>query len=172
MADYVASLADYKTDKTYTRSIAVFTETGVLSLKIVETANGHKTDLYTGFDPQANVLSALSDHEDNEDPRRYLREHKYYRADKKAAEKWKGAFSELSISPERLLEQFDVLSMLGGKALSHWVEAFGSVPTDEEIRSAKLKASNDATQRIAAENAAALARKQDLLRSDPSWGMF
>lgn len=163
---YVAA-CEYRTDKTLTRDIVAVTPHGVLSVKIVESANGHKTNVYSGFDTPADAMfvydlclekSGKFYHDDFD--------HKYRNSQYKAVEKWKGdwLFAE-EMTRERMIELLNLEGAINGKVAEHFEMAFGP-------SGSILSASIQATAAMIDARTAAAERAEQAMKNDPTWGMF
>lgn len=104
----------WKTEKTVTSEFVFFSVNGAQSIRIVRSANGHKVNVYSGFD----VLEFASWDAGNDDEmptmptaRHELWEHRYLESIQKACGKWGGMWDSIGHArkPGELLEAAQTL---------------------------------------------------------------
>lgn len=153
-------VGQYETDRTATTEVMCATHTGVISIKRVVSANGHKVNVYTGFDPKLDEAV---------DPT----EHKYKVALDKAVAKWKGQSQCSMASIEDVIKRLDLIDGLGPKGEEHFRQAFGIDPfTLQADPSFDTTAANERSKRVSDQAAERLQSKQRQYDTDQTYGMF
>lgn len=103
--NYQATVATYTTEKTETTDIVIVGHNGIISIKVVYTGRGHKTNVYSGYD----VSNWTWHGEAGRDVTSEAWEHAYYTAQVKAVTKYDGKLTALV--PGDLLSIIDQLPM-------------------------------------------------------------
>jgi hypothetical protein len=190
--EHVVWRGNWETTKTETSEIAIGTKFGIMSIRVVESANGHKVDIYTGFDPisrepdeDGDIAMSMSYDGDTGLPDKETSEfwsHRYPVAIAKAAAKWGGLYKleaqgDLTIEqaidwlPAEVSEQVREFVHVDAKALSHWRMLLG---VEQGVSSAPT-ASQAAAQKRVVRSEALITKAihlEERYAADTSFGSF
>lgn len=158
---YTLDIYAYDTAKTSTEDTNIVTERGVLQIRKVTSANGHKVEVYAGFSPETIDLNAGP----LDDTFFDKTQHKYYKGCERSVERWAGSKTIMSnMSVEALMSVLDLGDKLTGSVQEKVEMAFGFAPTPETA------AQKDAREKQ--EWAKAHLAAEDRIANDPTYGIF
>lgn len=150
------SIYRYDTTKTATTEGNVVTPTGVLQIRIIESANGRKREVFAGFDL---VDTTLWDDDT-------VTEHKYFRASEKAVHKWAGSnpVQNQPTNAQDVVTTLGIEKELTGRVQECIEAAFGFAPPPE---TAAQREAREKQQWAQAHMAA-----EERIANDPTYGIF
>ena len=162
----------YDTERTKTIETVLVCKTGLLSIKIVETANGHKREVFAGFSEvkydSPSRLRFYRTEIDGSDTTMTL-DHKYPKALRRAAEKWMAPFDDVTwYSTTAIIKALKIEENMSGRVEECFIQAFGRYAMPLTLAQQEARDKQDwALKEIAGQSRAA-----DQLANDPTFGMF
>lgn len=162
--EYYTTVARYDTTKTSTTDIQVATEMGLLQIRIVESANGHKRDVFAGF-AEARETVPMNDAE----IAAWMEEQRYVQQARKAVNKWFGKYETLGWRTfDDIVAEFELGDDLRGDVLDKVSDALGYKPTPETAAQREAREKQEWAQK----ELAAQDRIADAIANDDQWGIF
>jgi len=165
MIQVIGAWASYLTEKTETTEVVIASKHAIISLKVVVSANGRKTAVYSGIDQAMVYEDTLN--------------HRYFQNLWRSLEKYSGGqpafMSEPTVEACFLKLPVDIQDAIGRELIAdekvnaHWEMLLGNIPVQSSASGTRRTTTTVASPK---KGKPKIDRHSELLRVDDGYGIF